>query len=440
MRKIKDLENYLSSHQGQIGINIVRLCEEYNIEPWKGNADWVTLGKTLGMSNDAVRNRYRRFTDRLEGFDFTVGKLLDYLDDKEVFLEDLKVKEIFEKKRVKQSTWTMPDGSSGESEKVAYQAKLPDDITPEYLLSQAGLDYNDFEIGKVVVSNWADDQRSVRAEFIRRELPTEDTLQQLQAALKSINIPQRKPTTLLKRTNSDITAVVSLYDLHIGKIGKDQWGYDPTFLDHILEALAYKIRVVNPDIIVLPWGNDLLNSDNRFGTTERGTPQQSIGYSKMITVAAEFSCRVGDLCAMYCPKVYVKPVPGNHDPFSVHWLAQVMKQRYRLDNTVQVDNASDFHFYDEENLSIMFTHKKKPHLIQTFAKYNPVGFTKPTKEIHIGHTHEEALEMIGGVPLRTLPALTDQDDWHYDNGYASVKLGSILKYRAGYLDGIEYIR
>lgn len=105
------------------------------------------------------------------------------------------------------------------------------------------------------------------------------------AALKSAAIQGAKPVRFpgVARRTSGPMLELSIPDLHMGKLA---WAKETGWEDYdskiaakcfndALESLLVRSSAHQYREIVLPVGNDLLNSDNKQHTTTRGTPQTS---------------------------------------------------------------------------------------------------------------------------------------------------------------------
>lgn len=246
----------------------------------------------------------------------------------------------------------------------------------------------------------------------------------------------RKPLTRLPELETaDSMLVVSLHDAHFGRLSffkEAGENYDPEitakiYRDAVSDALAF----FNPrriKKIVFPIGSDLLHTDNLRSETTSGTRVDSVD-SRIhrvfdIAVAAVISA-IEDCIEVADTEVIW--IPGNHDELLSGMLAKVVKQYFRFDSRVVVN--------DEEisrkvlmwgtNL-IMISHRfnKPQHAPITLATEFPREWGLTTcREIHHGHWHTlksttfSPYSEVSGVIVRCLPSLTPADKWHFDNQF-----------------------
>lgn len=276
----------------------------------------------------------------------------------------------------------------------------------------------------------------VKALLVRKAIviATREEIASLLADAKSSINEYRVPPTPAIIHREGFMLEPSIPDLHVGKLA---WGretghanYDTRIAQRIYEeataTLAARVAGFKFEKIILPIGNDLLNSDSMLNQTTGGTPQdtdarfqRSFGKVRlMITLAIEFWRK-------FAP-VHVVMVPGNHDQLSVWHLGDSLDCYFHGYSDVDIDNAPRLRKYAQfEKVMLMFTHGNKGK----HADYpNVMAVEEPEmwadtiyREAHVGHTHKTSTEEYHGVRVRTSPALCPPDAWHAENQFVGNK-------------------
>jgi len=237
-------------------------------------------------------------------------------------------------------------------------------------------------------------------------------------------LPHRKPI-------SGIIVEYSILDHHHGALiwGKETGGadYDSAISrkcwEDALGALVARSRGLNADEALLVLGSDQHNSDNRAGTTEKGTPQDNDSrYQKVFSVSFETSRWGIDILRGEVGKVRVVMVPGNHDPLSTWHLGHSLECWYRNCKEVTVDNGPTFRKYFEHGVNmLMFTHGSGGKLEdygKTMAAEQPAMWGRTRwREAHTGDKHHRRLIELKGATVRILPSLRPPDAWSSENHY-----------------------
>jgi hypothetical protein len=197
------------------------------------------------------------------------------------------------------------------------------------------------------------------------------------------------------------------------------------FLDTI-EDLVNKGRGINIEKILLPIGNDGMNTDGMRMATTKGTPQHDVlgwkesfkGYWTLIVRAVDFLKDVAP--------VDIIVVSGNHDYERMFYAGDVLSGWYRNDPNVSVDNSTmPRKYYKYGKNMIMFTHgdnEKPGDMPLIMATEQPEMFASTEfREAHCGHYHKEQVNEYRGVKVRFLPSICALDEWHKKMGYQSLR-------------------
>jgi hypothetical protein len=259
--------------------------------------------------------------------------------------------------------------------------------------------------------------------------------------------PPTAPATIIpvndtSEENENNLLEISLFDLHIGKLG---WAGEvgenfdvkiakARFLDAII-GLLNRSKGFNYSKILFPIGNDFFNSDNQFNTTTAGTPQdEDLRWQKTWDMGTELIVDAVNLLKATGVPVEVLVVPGNHDQERSKYLGSFVHAWFRNDPQVTVNNSAKNRKYVEwGEVMLGFTHGKDekenslPLLMATEAK--EMWGRTTFHEWHLGHFHKkrnvkftifdkaQVLNEDLGVTVRYLSSLTGTEEWHYKKGY-----------------------
>lgn len=393
-----------TSGNDKIRKSIIQVCLGYGYEPWLGNANWNGVAEVLDITPELARGQYRR--------------LIDWLNSNGYIIEDY-VEEISEL-----------------SSKYYPNAQEEIDMSKENkfdkLVEATGIDRELFEVEKGSI--WGSQYNmSASFKFRRRAIPTKN---QIEKIIKGVERYFPKKFTPIKRSGGKYMALISLYDLQLGRLGVDGTGTFYTKEKHqeILEDLLSSVSMYPLDELVYVLGNDFSDYDNPYGTTTKGTQQYiDTGWRQGIDEQCELAVRTIDTLRSVAP-VRVIMVGGNHDMFSNYFLGKYIEGYYKEAEDVIIDNKRKYRkYYKYGNTGFMFTHgneEKKTALPAIFATEAPEIFTGVTnREVHTGHFHQRSdnynmLTEEFGVIIRVLPSLSPNNDWEDLKGY-------ILHNRAG---------
>ena len=221
---------------------------------------------------------------------------------------------------------------------------------------------------------------------------------------------------------------VSLPDIHYGKYtGQTLDEAEEEYMNTVKDLLS-KADGLNIERIVLPVGNDGMNSEGYSRATTKGTPQQDsadwqetfVGYCNLMVRAIKFLSEAAP--------VDVVVVQGNHDYERMFYAGEYLRAFFKNDETVNVDNNVDARKYYTYGVNmIMYTHgdKEKPaEMPLIMATERPMLFANAKfREVHCGHLHKEMVNEYRGVKVRFLPSICANDAWHKMMGYEAKRTG-----------------
>lgn len=247
----------------------------------------------------------------------------------------------------------------------------------------------------------------------------------------------RKPVRAVgRRPRGQVMQALVIADPHIGKYA---WSHETGWQDYdvsiatrlLLESSGELLddgnsRGVSRRVIMLL--GDYFHYDTPHGNTTKGTPLDRDGrVEKMIEAGASALFDIVEASAAAVPTEVVL-VPGNHDTVLTIALRQILTAHFRADSRVQVDASGATRKYLEHGKCLLgITHgdKARKRLGELMASEASEAWGRSTyREIHTGHLHSVAeVQTVGGVVIRTAPALCPPDGWHALEGYVGAPRG-----------------
>ncbi len=225
-----------------------------------------------------------------------------------------------------------------------------------------------------------------------------------------------------------VTYEVSLPDIHYGKYtGQTLDQAEEEYMNAVKE-LMNKAKGLNIERILLPIGNDGMNSEGYSRATTKGTPQQDsaewqetfVGYCNLMVRAITYLAKSAP--------VDVVVVQGNHDYERMFYAGEFLRAFFLNDDRVMIDNGYDSRKYYKYGVNlIMFTHgdKEKPaEMPLIMATEQPLLFAQTKfREVHCGHMHKEMVNEYRGIKVRFIPSICANDAWHKMMGYEAKRTG-----------------
>lgn len=268
--------------------------------------------------------------------------------------------------------------------------------------------------------------------------PTDVTavLNHIKELVKELPAKSYKVPTVKQSKQLDDNKLMELpgMELHLGKRADEiETGMDVDTnlaierFRHIESKVAEQQQLEKCGSCILYIGNDFFNSDTVGGTTTKGTPQSNdMGWKKMFDTGFKLYVEwIDDLMTRF-NKIYVKPVPGNHDRISAWYLFYALGQRYSNYPNIEFSkDMKDTQVFVWGDCLLATNHGdcNIKRLIKFISSSYPRewGATK-YRELHVGHFHSERMVLDEtGIILRQIGAPTPSDDWHYNNAYNAVQ-------------------
>lgn len=219
---------------------------------------------------------------------------------------------------------------------------------------------------------------------------------------------------------------ISLPDIHYGKVSGE--GPQKLIDDYmkVLTNLISKAGGLHVDRILLPIGNDGMNSEGLRKTTTAGTPQDDYmgwresfrGYWQLMEYAITY-------LSQYAP-VDVIIVQGNHDYERMFYVGDLLEAKFSNNPNITVDNSlEERKYYQYGTNMILHFHGDKvkaDKIPLLMATEQPIMWSQTTfREAHLGHYHKEMLNEFMGTKVRFIPSICGNDEWHKNKAYVGTK-------------------
>ncbi|HEY8361309.1 MAG TPA: hypothetical protein VIK77_00330 [Tissierellaceae bacterium] len=256
----------------------------------------------------------------------------------------------------------------------------------------------------------------------------EDLLKELKAFKEDFlnSIPKSYSWTVPKVSSDKPTIALEICtpDLHFGK--GDVKDLHNKAMESTVQLVTQALAVYNIEKIILPIGNDGLNSEGMSMATTKGTPQEeSVPWYESFKSYWNFLVQQIDYLSIIAP-VEVLVIPGNHDRERMVYIGEVLTARYENNVNVEIDNEVHPRKYVKYGkVLIGFDHGdiiKGKDLPLIMATEKPSEWADSEfREWHLGHYHKEMIDEFRGVKVRYLPSISVMDTYHLQNGYEQMK-------------------
>jgi|GEM_PF-739140 len=268
----------------------------------------------------------------------------------------------------------------------------------------------------------------------------------IEGVISKYTVPQVDVKTISNDPNEDHNLLeISLFDLHIGKLGwngETGENYDTKIARerfmYAINKLLKHASTFKYERILFPIGNDFFNSDNMNNTTTHGTQQdEDLRWQKTFEVGVTLLADAIYLLKEQGVPIDVLVIPGNHDFERSFYLGSVLKAWFNNDTQVTIDNgASPRKYYKYHEVLLGFTHGSEekeaslPLIMANDIESKKMWSETRFHEWHLGHQHRKKTYRHGvdfnrdtvineeqGVIIRYLSSLTGTEEWHHKKGF-----------------------
>lgn len=316
------------------------------------------------------------------------------------------------------------------------------EITQEALLEKHGFSKEEFEVVSFKTSTWDSVGNGKKCYSAKICVKPKKNFVWTQATIDKIleGIDVEPDKLAYRQTNYGENGkylVLPIVDLHANmraSIEATGVHYDLDEAEkmfwNIIDDVCERIGNTKFEKIFFVIGNDLLNADNRVGTTTKGTPQDNYAdIEKAIVKVTNMLIRgINKLKRISC--VDVIHVPSNHDYIVSFGIANALRARFLEDPRVEVDCS-----YRERKYRVIGkTLIGFAHDVKNIDKINDViqadaraELADTTNTVYLlAHKHHEERKDVAGTDVMRLPTVSPLSRWAYDGGYSAVRKSKTL--------------
>jgi hypothetical protein len=235
---------------------------------------------------------------------------------------------------------------------------------------------------------------------------------------------QAPPPRASSFVDSGILVSVNVTDLHLGKLAwapESGQNWDLKIAQQVYWDAIYdvteKIRVWNPEKIILTVGSDLLNADNSENTTTGGRPQSTDGrQTKTLRAAWQLKRDTIEHFRRMAP-VHVVVFPGNHDALMSFAIGEILSVAFEGFADVTIDNTpTNMKYAKWGDCLLAYVHGNgvKPRdIVETVSEEKAEWWGQTIhRGAESGHLHDQAVFEFRGMTVYRNPALCAPEDWH----------------------------
>lgn len=309
--------------------------------------------------------------------------------------------------------------------------EIKNNSTPQELIRKHGFDPDEFELVSASNSKWGNGNSNLSSSKITIKPVNKSIFDDnfVKNIFENISITTPCVSRKSEYALSSQALVIPMADLHYGqrtcsistghehgceKSINEYWGIINDIIDRVSDKDFKKIYFTI--------GGDMLNCDNRQGTTTRGTRQDNDGdIEQFIIDLTNNIISTVELLRTIAP-VHVIYIPGNHDELVSFGIANVLRVYYKFFEDVTVDYSQLPRKYTVfGNTLIGFAHKLNTKnvnsIIQKEAR-KEFGETNNTVYF-LQHYHKEFAVDEDGTDVRVLPTISPLSRWAFEEGFSS---------------------
>ena len=214
---------------------------------------------------------------------------------------------------------------------------------------------------------------------------------------------------------------VNLADVHFGKVSID--GVESTYdtLLFAVENLIQKIEKYPMSKIVVTGLGDIFHFDTKRRTTSAGTPVTTSGKTPQqnFDEALDAFVEIIEQFLNLAPVEYIH-VAGNHDNLTSYYFAKALELYFKKYKDVKVDTGHSqrkFRLFGNSLVGWIHGDVNKNRMLSNFLQIEARELWGKAKyaEIHSGHIHHQQTVETGGLIWRSLPTISEPDEWHDEN-------------------------
>lgn len=305
------------------------------------------------------------------------------------------------------------------------------------ILKSYGYDPDNFELVRMTDSEWNKGSKNGTLKsskiIVKPKYDFQWNTDFIERLFDSIS-PSKLPNRHVQKsnfTNNGKALILPIADLHYGLLASrltSKEEYNTNITDYIYSSILNDIMSRTKDMkfekIFFTMGSDMINCDNKSGTTTKGTPQSNDGdIEKFIINVTNMLHNTIELLRSYS-NVEVIYISGNHDSLSSFGIANALRMLYKNCEDVSVDFRPVERKYKQFGKTLIgFSHnldiKYVNDIVQSEARHL-LSSTNNTLYL-LQHLHHEIALDKSGTDVRVLPTISPLSRWGYEKGYNSVR-------------------
>jgi len=225
------------------------------------------------------------------------------------------------------------------------------------------------------------------------------------------------------------TLEINIADVHIDKlcmIDETRNEYSTEIgiqrLWQVVNDIIEKTKFYNIKKIILPFGQDIANIDNIFGTTTKGTIQDTdVKYDVLYKILLKNIIKIVHKLLEIAP-VEIIYVGGNHDKLTSFTMTEAMYWHFLNNDNIEVDsifNNRKYRLIGKNLLGFAHGADERKNIIYCMQNDVPELWGKSKyREFHLSHFHKEKIvDEQNGIIMRWISSISGNDAWTYNSGY-----------------------
>ena len=296
------------------------------------------------------------------------------------------------------------------------------------------------------VSTLYDAEGNIKAQWVKSTIDEQRAEEAREAAIRALaaTIPPEKPVAPPKEVLSDLCALYTLTDAHVGMLawhreGGQDWDLEIAE-DTIVGCFAETIRQMpEAETAIFNQLGDLLHYDSLTAVTPTSGHilDADSRFTKMVEVAVRILRRVIRMLLSKHRTVHVIMAEGNHDMASSVWLRTMFKALFEDEPRVTVeDSALPYYCFEFGKVFLGFHHshlKRMEQLPGFMAAQFPAQWGRTTKRYcHTGDKHHAAEKDGMGIHVVQHPTLAARDAYAARGGWHSERAMQGITYHKQY--------
>jgi hypothetical protein len=302
--------------------------------------------------------------------------------------------------------------------------------TAEEIIEILGIDTNQWKLSQYW--NKEKNDKWLISALVTRIAPKEEDY--IKDVIKNFK-PNYKPINVkYESNNTPVCGVLSLQDIHFGKLGNED--VDNDYFKALIHLCSQTNCIYKLDKLIYVLGGDILNMDTFSGTTTSGTVIEN-GMTAADTYKQAFDALYRGIRFLktICKELHIVYIPGNHDRISSYHLAHALSKAIQEENIIWDVEYSERKVVMYGKNLFAFEHgdvsTKNSPVVYATEFPEEWGFTS-YRTLYTGHYHKKKTteyitdNEVHGFTTKILPSLSKIDYYHYHNKFTGNKRSAII--------------